>query len=189
VATGLRQTHFLTRPFLTGLAKIGRLVSPPIPNSYWVVPGRLLAGGHPGALRDEEAALRLEALHRAGVTSFVDLTEELEGLTPYEPLLPARTRFVRRAIRDFDCPTTQEMTETLDLIDAELSNGEMVYVHCWGGAGRTGTVVGCWLVRHGLSGEAALARISDLRQDLPEAGLQQSPETPAQRRLVLSWSN
>ena len=23
-----------------------------------------------------------------------------------------------------------------------------VYVHCWGGVGRTGTVVGCWLVRH-----------------------------------------
>jgi hypothetical protein len=137
---------------------------------------------------DGDALPRLEALHEAGITSFVDLTEESERLTPYRPLLPAQTKFVRRAIRDFDSPTADEMTETLDLIDAELSSGETVYVHCRGGAGRTGTVVGCWLVRHGLSGEAALTKISDLRRDVPEAGSRPSPETPAQRRLVLSWS-
>ena len=28
-------------------------------------------------------------------------------------------------------------------------DGRKVYVHCWGGVGRTGTVVGCYLVRQG----------------------------------------
>jgi protein-tyrosine phosphatase len=163
-------------------------VTPPIRGSYWVVRGRLLAGEYPAAWRDDDSQSRLAAFREAGVTSFVDLTEEQEGLTPYRPHLRAGTRFVRRAIRDFDCPTAQEMKETLDLIDAELDRGETVYVHCWGGRGRTGTVVGCWLVRHGLSGEAALARISELRRDVPGAGLHSSPETPEQRQLVRAWS-
>lgn len=38
-----------------------------------------------------------------------------------------------------------------------------VYVHCWGGIGRTGTVVGCLLVDGGLSADDALARIDELR--------------------------
>ena len=37
---------------------------------------------------------------------------------------------------------------------------EPVYVHCWGGIGRTGTVVGCWLVRHGMTGDEALAEFA-----------------------------
>ena len=32
-------------------------------------------------------------------------------------------------------------------------------MHCWGGVGRTGTTVGCWLVRHGRSGTEALAEL------------------------------
>ncbi len=40
-------------------------------------------------------------------------------------------------------------------------------MHCWGGVGRTGTVVGCWLVRHGLDDGDAIARIATLRRELP----------------------
>jgi protein-tyrosine phosphatase len=61
------------------------------------------------------------------------------------------------------------------------------YVHCWGGIGRTGTVVGCWLVaREGLTTDAALQRIAELRKDTPDRGLG-SPETKLQRRFVLQW--
>lgn len=31
----------------------------------------------------------------------------------------------------------------LDAIDARLEAGKSVYVHCWGGIGRTDTVAGC----------------------------------------------
>ncbi|MFZ5949388.1 MAG: fused DSP-PTPase phosphatase/NAD kinase-like protein [Candidatus Rifleibacteriota bacterium] len=30
-----------------------------------------------------------------------------------------------------------------------MAAGKPVYVHCWGGLGRTGVVVGCWSRRHG----------------------------------------
>jgi protein-tyrosine phosphatase len=61
-----------------------------------------------------------------------------------------------------------------------------VYVHCFGGIGRTGTVVGCYLVRHGADAETALAEIARRRQGTPD-GYRRSPETNEQRQFVLTW--
>ena len=49
----------------------------PTPESYWVEPGALLAGKYPGAL-DGRATGVESPLLAAGVTLFVDLTEEFE---------------------------------------------------------------------------------------------------------------
>ncbi len=81
---------------------------------------------------------------------------------------------------------TRKLGRFLDAIDAALGRGETVYVHCFGGVGRTGTVVGCWLARHGSSGEAALRQVVQWREGTPDGG-RVSPETPEQRRMVLSW--
>ena len=40
-----------------------------------------------------------------------------------------------------------------------LAGGRTVYLHCRGGIGRTGTVLGCYLVRQGQTAEEALASI------------------------------
>lgn len=166
----------------------------PIPDSYWVQPGALLAGEYPGALDDAEAAAKVAALLTAGVTVFVDLTQEGEhGLRPYFPLAQqlaaARGQPVvhrRRAIRDMDVTTPEQLTAILDEIDGALAQGAVVYVHCYGGIGRTGTVAGCWLVRHGQTGAAALATIAARRRNTPD-GWRQSPETEAQMQMVLTW--
>jgi len=47
-------------------------------------------------------------------------------------------------------------------------------------------VVGCYLVRSGLHGAAALREIARLRRGLPD-GEFESPETAAQRQFVLDW--
>ena len=78
------------------------------------------------------------------------------------------------------------MVEILDLIEAEIAEGRTVYVHCFGGVGRTATVVGAHLVRGGLSGEAALAQIQVLRAATPKAH-RPSPETPDQCAMVREW--
>jgi hypothetical protein len=164
-------------------------VNTPIADSYWVEPGRFLAGEYPGARDADDAARRIELFVAAGVTSFVDLTEEDEGLRPYRDLLGEGIRYVRSPIRDNGCPTADELEETLAHIDAELAGGQVVYLHCWGGHGRTGLVVGCWLVRRGAEGIDALARIKELRRGLPDALWQPSPQTPEQRGMVLDWAS
>jgi protein-tyrosine phosphatase len=114
-----------------------------------------------------------------GVTLILDLTEEGE-LTPYLEHVPEGVRHVRLPVRDFSTPTREQITEALDLIDAELERGGVVYVHCWAGCGRTGVVVGCWLVRHGAPPQKALARIVETRGP-------GCPQTLEQRLAVLDW--
>ena len=158
----------------------------PIPDSYWVIPGRLLAGEYPGATDHDEARAKLRRVRDAGVTLFLDLTEEDE-LIPYEALLDEDLRAIRMPIRDLSTPSREEMTRILDVIDSELEAGSVVYVHCYGGIGRTGTVVGCHLVRRGMSGADAIETIARWRRDTPD-GARRSPETDDQRRMILGWS-
>ena len=166
--------------------------STPIPDSYWVEPGKLLAGEYPGALDESEARAKVRLFLNAGVTYFVDLTEEGE-LEPYDWLLAEEAvelglhaGFERWPIRDLSTAPTGMTRNVLDRLDALLASGRVVYVHCWGGVGRTGTIIGCWLVRHGQSGEQALATIQALRALTPKRGIQ-SPETHDQRNRVLTW--
>ncbi len=81
------------------------------------------------------------------------------------------------------------MVDILDTIDAALEEGRTVYVHCWGGVGRTGTVVGCWLVRHGRTGEEALAQVAEWWRGVEKVWRQpESPETPEQCEYVRNWT-
>ena len=147
----------------------------------WIDVGRLIAGRHPCAWGPEDAAAEVEGLVAEGVTLFLDLTQEGE-LEPYAELVPPSARHVRMPIRDFSVPTPARLVSTLDTIDAELTGGGIVYVHCWAGCGRTGVVVGCWLVRHGTAPGAALERIAKTR------GLG-CPQTLEQRLLILGWES
>jgi protein-tyrosine phosphatase len=149
----------------------------PFAHSYWVEPGRLLAGAYPRSAADVAALGRLVSLA-------IDLTEENE-LEPYSDLLDG-VEWLRAPIRDFSVPTEDEMTRILNTIDDALDRGEVVYVHCWGGRGRTGTVVGCHLVRHGSTPDAALDRIAELRRRVPD-GRVPSPESTEQVAMVRGW--
>lgn len=165
----------------------------PLANSYWVKVGQLLAGEYPPGKDESRAAQRMQALLEAGVTRFIDLTAETE-LPAYISYLPER--FGERAIShqrftitDHDVPRDrQHMSEILDAIDVALDAGDCVYVHCHAGIGRTGTVIGCFLIRHGLSGAEALEVLNRLW-----LGCERSytwpyvPETDAQRDFIANF--
>lgn len=162
----------------------------PIPDSYWLVPGKLLAGEYPGAKTKDEARHKLRSFLNAGVSFFLDLTEENERLEPYAPLLLEESErpveHKRMPIPDLGVPSTDLMREIQQVITSALAAGHTVYVHCWGGIGRTGTVIGCYMVEQEMSGIEALAEIRRLRRDTPD-GWKKSPETHAQEDFVKSW--
>jgi len=49
-------------------------IQTPITNSYWVVPGKLLAGEYPRSTERAASFLKLQTLVAAGITLFIDLT-------------------------------------------------------------------------------------------------------------------
>ncbi len=160
----------------------------PIENCYWVAPGQFLAGEYPRNFDDESSPAKLAALAEAGIAAFIDLTEEGE-LRPYSQWLNPETQSHQRfPIRDLSTPATVDLTTAiLDTIDDHIANGRPVYLHCWGGVGRTGTIVGCWLARHGCPGAAALDRLRELWAQCPKSCSKESPERPAQRQYVRDW--
>ncbi len=157
-----------------------------IPGVYWVNPGELLAGPYPWIGERDTDHQRLQQLLAAGVRVFLDLTEAGEAL-PYAHALGEGVRHVRMPIIDFDVPPPEKMRAILDVIDAARADALPVYVHCFAGLGRTGAVVGCYLVRHGRSGVGALREIERLRRNI-SYGARASPITEAQRWMVMNWS-
>lgn len=157
----------------------------PIEDSYRVAE-RFFAGAYPGSYDEIDAERRLGAFARHEVGVFVDLTHPADSLEPYDRWLSPTARRISHPIVDFGTTTIPHMTRILDDVDTALDDGATVYVHCWGGVGRTGTVVGCWLVRHGLDDGDPLARIAELRRSLWDARTI-SPQTVAQREMVTSW--
>ncbi len=166
----------------------------PIPDSYWVIPERFLAGKYPSSLDPLLARKMIRAFLGCGIDYFLDLTEEGEGgLNYYIPYLKEagaelEINFVHKRfpIRDFSVPKPELVREILDDLDKALDDGHRVYLHCYGGIGRTGTVVGCFLVRHGMTGLQALEQIAAWRKGTSDER-RISPETEAQRRMVLRW--
>ena len=160
----------------------------PLPNTYWVIPGRLLAGEYPGGANDTEARQRLARLHEAGVDSFVDLTEDGE-LPSYRHLLPKHADYLRSAIADTRVPNNVAQTqELLAVIRAALARERRVYVHCRAGIGRTGLVIGCFLAEEKSDGKTALKILNRLwRQSERAAIWPKVPQTAEQADYVRLW--
>ena len=169
----------------------------PLENSYWIIPGKLLAGEFPRTKEHIASKNRIETMFGAGITRFIDLTTPEDNLLCYENLLQevsgGAAQRLAFPIPDLSVPANaQRMVAILDAIDEALCQGHGVYIHCWGGVGRTGTVVGCWLKRH-FNGEicqeyASRKTLKDLWKECPKSlNRPHSPETEEQQTFVEKW--
>ena len=109
----------------------------PTHTSNWLVPGSLIIGAHPSS--DD-----VQALMAAGVTTFVSLIGEYTTEEYRKQRYPAEVaaHFVHFPINDFHVPVVEELESIVLELKLRLTQRrEVIFVHCRGGHGRTGTVV------------------------------------------------
>jgi protein tyrosine/serine phosphatase len=163
------------------------MVDLPIKYSFWVVENKLIAGEYPIDIDEAKALKKIKSILKSGIKVFIDLTEKDE-LRPYYNLIKNDAEYYRFPIQDLSVPDDDStMVKILDTIDKSLANNKPVYVHCWGGVGRTGVVVGCWLSRHGLSGSKALNKLKELSKQNPKSNYRDFPDTKHQKNYILNW--
>ncbi len=161
----------------------------PINNCYWVIKDNFLAGEYPFDVNETNGRVKINKFLDFGITRFIDLTEETEGLKHYAHLLPSKTMHKRFPIRDLSIPESKSFTkDILDCISRLISEKEIIYVHCWGGVGRTGTIIGCWLAENGYKGNLSLQKLNEIWQDCPKSKYRQSPETQEQKSYIINWN-
>ncbi len=168
--------------------------------TYWVLPGEFLAGPKPSSKNHGLMDENLKCLLDQGVTAFFNLMtpDETNGVGGSE--FPYKDRLIELSdsrnleveifgfpIKDFSVPTMAEMKNLLESIEFQLDIGKSIFVHCWGGLGRTGTVVGCFLKSRGIAGsEDVFEKIAGLRGNCSNAN-KPSPENDLQKNFVIDF--
>ena len=172
----------------------------PFERTYWMIPGKLLAGEIPSAREEETRKNKVQNLVNMGFDTIVNLMEPDETtfsgelLVDYTPYLCdyAKSREKKVTvnhfpIKDLSITTPERMKQIIAHIFNEIEAGKKVYVHCWGGVGRTGTVVGCFLLEQKMATtENVMETIAYLKRTTSIAD-RRSPETDEQMDFILNW--
>ncbi|MCF8024292.1 MAG: tyrosine-protein phosphatase [Desulfobacteraceae bacterium] len=172
----------------------------PFKNAYWVSRDRFMAGEYPLSFSQEQSRKRLKSIFSHGIRQIIDLTEpdEICRVGPLHPgyaemveeiaeSMGIKAEYTFMPVRDFDAPQRKTMARILDMIDDSIVSGRPVYAHCWAGIGRTGAVVGAWLVRHGHAADYTLLETIQKMRMHTDTALMESPQSREQRELIFSW--
>mmetsp|Transcript_35444 Transcript_35444/g.90718 ORF Transcript_35444/g.90718 Transcript_35444/m.90718 type:complete len:357 (+) Transcript_35444:311-1381(+) len=190
-----------------------RAMRGPTPWCNWVIKRHMLAGAYPASLDDRDTEDILSTLLEAGVTTFVCLQAEVSlevtesswrsgrGLRPYikdaqrilshahalgnARITQPKIDFLHLSIIDGSVTSDEAMTRLRDDCCARILRGEVLYIHCWGGHGRTGTLV-CLILSmlYGMGAPSALHLCQAYHDTRSYPQHVKSPQTPIQRAQV-----
>ena len=175
--------------------------NPSIARTYWVIESKFLAGAYPGAADPAGHRHRAEQLWNLGIRTFINLVEEEETNNYGQPFLRYDgllrelaseagdlVTHLRFPVQDLGVPSADRMNCILDAIDLSLAADRPVFIHCFGGVGRTGISVCCWLIRHRLVEPGnAIERLKTLREADEATCHRPAPENDRQCQFVESW--
>jgi len=182
----------------------------PTDESNWVIPGHLLVGAYPADVDNQVHKAVLKSILACGINTFVCLQKEYDHtscnpddwrngtkIRPYiedahticetETMTPPdNLSFIHVPIADCDVTSDSIVSQVAEELCWKLLAGDVLYIHCWGGHGRTGTFVAVILgMLYKLSKVEALKR-TQLYHDLRKIPLDvPSPQTFSQRMQVL----
>ncbi|MFX0208329.1 MAG: protein-tyrosine phosphatase family protein [Candidatus Hodarchaeota archaeon] len=132
----------------------------------WIIPGKL--AGSPFPLSKE-----LFILPELNLMLVVNLTSRGLPNSLKERLKSSGVTFKRFSVPDFSIPTQDTIKYYLQIVCETLQQEQAVLTHCIAGCGRTGTMIGLFLVTHGYKSIEALKIIHEaLGEGCPETGKQ-----------------
>ncbi len=148
---------------------------------YWILSDPPLAG------MQFPLKLSWQELHNVGFTDVVSLHPD-----GYDPS-PLSLCFSKE-LQDLyggRTPTNPErekdlVREAVEAVVKSLSSKRGVVVHCLGGRGRTGTVLGCTLREFGFGAQDVIAYLDRIHK---ARGTEGWPESRWQSDLILNWKN
>lgn len=168
-------------------------INRPLHQSYEVSVGPeiIYAGEYPGDKNNESAKQKIKHMVHFGVRHFIDLTEEGE-LRPYAHLLPEEATYYRFPIKDCGVPkSVDDVYQLLHRIDELKQQEGYIYIHCWGGIGRTGTIIACYLAKQ-LKKQKLDETLQALRNqfsEMPKSAYRKTPETKEQLNFIEKFIN
>jgi hypothetical protein len=123
--------------------------SSPVDNTHWAVPGSVLCGHSAGLMKDHELLSLVNDCH---VDTFVCLQANYHeyNISDYRRTLASLQsnmtssrgiRFLHCPIPDFSVLSANSLLSLVAELQRVISEGHVLYVHCYGGHGRTGTVM------------------------------------------------
>ena len=163
-----------------------RLLRGPTPRSNWICPGKILCG--------DRASLQMaREICAAGVTTFVSLQQKHESAPYHDGITKhnARAKFLSLPIADQQTTGDAQVSSMVQEILRRVASGEVIYVHCRGGHGRTGTLCSLLLgALYRLDGPTALLcyqAMHDTReQPVFAARHSTAPSDPTQTKDMLA---
>jgi N-glycosidase YbiA len=164
----------------------------PTLKSSWIVPKRILFGSYPGAKNRKLHKHMIEEILDCRINTFISLLEEGEedwkwgGLNSYQETIKdmnvPNIEFYNYPIPDNDIVDDDIVLEIIANINKFLDKERNIYIHCYGGKGRTGTIMAVFIGKtFGQSGKEAMKTIrmlydcrgdSNKKKKIPQSRIQ-----------------
>ncbi len=181
----------LPNDLLNIMEEFEKLVFPTKPTLHsFKVTDNIYAGEYPRDRDEDRSVNKMRQFERFGISHFIDLTERGE-LASYKEFLGGNISHTRFPIPDVSVPeSTDKVRKLLREMEQILKDDPdaKIYIHCWGGVGRTGTIVGCLLAHQmGYDYDQTMAELRRLFKDCPKSAYRRIPETEEQCRFIARY--
>lgn len=113
-------------------------------NMSWVIPGQVAGSSIPKKIG------QIKGFEEYGIRTVINMMNENEvDLSMYNDSVISHHIF---GIPNKTAPSIEMMDTIINIMEDTVALGNSVLVHCGGGVGRAGTVLACYILKHGFNG-------------------------------------